>query len=249
VIPYWQSEDGAIVVYCARWEDVVAAGLVNVPDVALVHADPPYGQDEQTNRGERGRGKGSPRSKALTAARDFPRVQGDDRPFDPAPLLALGRPLVTWGAHRYADRLPVSPSWLWWDKRERVLPDDNGDGEIAWSNLGGPLRQFHHVWKGAIRASERGVPHVHPTQKPVALSAWVFARARLRRGDLVFVPYGGSGPDLPACAAAGLRCVWVEDVRAYCDTAIARLGAITPARAREPAGPLFLGFGGRRGAA
>ena len=26
--PYWTSPDGAVVVYCARWEDVVAAGCV-----------------------------------------------------------------------------------------------------------------------------------------------------------------------------------------------------------------------------
>ena len=41
--PYYCSDDGAITVYCARWEDVVAAGLVPVDEVKLVHADPPYG--------------------------------------------------------------------------------------------------------------------------------------------------------------------------------------------------------------
>ena len=44
--PYYTSPDGRIVVYHARWEDVHAAGLVPVDEVALVHADPPYGGGE-----------------------------------------------------------------------------------------------------------------------------------------------------------------------------------------------------------
>ena len=123
------------------------------------------------------------------------------------------------------------------------MPDDNGDGELAWSNLGGPPREFNHVWRGVCRASEAGgrgrKEHLHPTQKPIALCSWVYQRAKLRRGDLVFVPHGGSGPDLPACVAAGLRLVWCEVSRDYCDTAIARLGAVTAERAAEPVGPLF----------
>lgn len=240
--PYWQSPDGAIVVYCARWEDVVAAGLVPVREVALVHADPPYGQNEPTDRRSRKR-IGTPTRtlhKGALQARDFPRIVGDDQPFDPAPLLALARPAVLWGAQRYADKLPVSPSWLWWGKREGTTPDDNGDGEMAWSNLGGPPREFQHLWRGTCRASETGETHLAPTQKPIALCSWVYARAKLKRGDLVFVPYGGSGPDLAACAAMGLRCIWVECEETYCATAIgARLGAVTPERAALPAGPLF----------
>jgi site-specific DNA-methyltransferase (adenine-specific)/modification methylase len=252
VTPYWQSDDGAIRVYHARTGDAGPA-YAHLPDVlvelaeelrgvALVHADPPYGQGEQTNRHTKGRGinpwfKGGANAKA----RDFAPVVGDDRAYDPAPLLALERPLVTWGAQRYAERLPASPSWLWWDKREDVLPDDNGDGELAWSNLGGPPRQLHHLWKGSCRSSETGTPHLHPTQKPIALCSWVYQHAKLRPGDLVFVPYLGSGPDLPACRAAGLRCIAVEVVRDYCDTAIARLGAVTRERMAEPVGPLFAG--------
>lgn len=237
--PYWTSPDGAIVVFNARFEDVLATGLVPVREVALIHDDPPYGQNEQTSRGARGRGKGSAKSNALTHARNFPLCTGDEKPYDPAPVLALSRPMVTWGAQRYADLLPMSPSWLWWDKREDVLPDDNGDGEMAWTNLGRPPRQLHHLWKGAIRASERNEPHIGSTQKPRALCSWVYGRAKLKRGDLVFVPHGGSGPDLPACVAAGLRLIWCDVEQWCCDTAIARLGAITTERAAEPAGPLF----------
>lgn len=242
--PYWTSPDGLIIVYHAAYLDVLAAGVVPVREVALIHDDPPYGIAYKPGKA-RGlqsgmsvrrnvNGRGRPKS------RDWPEVTGDRAPFDPSPLLALERPTVTWGGNHYADRLPASPSWLLWDKRENFGDDDQADGEAAWTNLGGPLRIFRHVWRGLCRASEVGpAPHLHPTQKPIALCSWVYARAKLKRGDLVFVPHMGSGPDLPACVAMGLRCIAVEVERWCCDTAIARLGAVTPERAAEPAGPLF----------
>lgn len=236
--PYWTSPDGRITVYWARWEDIHAAGLV--PPADLIHADPVYGNGDDTRPGHRG----NRTRKTLTGStygkvRTYPPLQGNDRPFDPEPLLALARPLVTWGANHYASRLPDSPSWIVWDKRDGTVPDDGSDAELAWSNLGGALRTFRHAWRGLARASETGTPHLHPTQKPIALSSWVFQRAKLKAGDLVFVPYLGSGPDLPAAQAMGLRVIGCDVERWCCDTAIGRLGAITPERAAEPAGPLF----------
>lgn len=113
---------------------------------------------------------------------------------------------------------------------------------VRWrgANLGGPLRTFRRLWRGFARGSEAGVP-LHPTQKPVELCAWVYQRAKLKLGDLVFVPYLGSGPDLPAAQAMGLRVIACDVEKWCCDTAIGRLGAITPERAAEPVGPLFGG--------
>lgn len=245
--PYYRSDDDAITVYCARWEDVHAAGLVPVGDVKLVHADPPYGVNERTERAAAGRfshGKPKPTGGLRSGGRgrDFPRVVGDDRPFDPAPLLALDRPLVLWGANHYSDRVPGSPSWILWDKREEQTPDDNADGELAWTNLGGPLRIFRHWWRGALRKTEKEDRHLHPTQKPVALSAWVFQRAKLRAGDLVFVPYLGSGPDLAAAVAMGLRVIACDVESWCCKTAVsARLRAMPHPEPIASLGPLFGG--------
>ncbi len=239
--PYWQSADGSITVYCARWEDVHAAGLVGKPD--LIHADPPYGASTKTRRLKSYPGYMKRPQRGVQGGqahqRDFPEVVGDERAFDPSSILALDRPTVAWGAPYFADKLPPSPSWLWWDKRDGVRSNDFGDGELAWTNLGGPARQFAHLWNGLCRASETDGKHLHPTQKPVALSTYVFQRAKLKPGARVFVPYLGSGPDLPAAQAMGLRVVACEVVRDYCDTAIGRLGAVTAERAAEPVGPLF----------
>ena len=230
--PYWVSDDGAIAVFCAPWENVHAAGLVPVSEVALIHGDPPYGIDMQADRSKTRGGVPHPR-------RAFPKVVGDREPFDPLPLLALDRPSVLWGANNYAARLPPSAAWIVWDKRVTMPADDGSDCEMAWTNIGASARVFRHVWKGLCRDSEHGNQHLHPTQKPIALSTYVFNRAKLKRGDLVFVPYLGSGPDLPAAVAMGLRVIACDVERWCCDTAIGRLGAITNERAAEPVGPLF----------
>jgi site-specific DNA-methyltransferase (adenine-specific) len=223
--PYWRSDDGAITVFHARCEDVIAAGLVQACD--LVHADPPYGIDMQADRSKTRGGVPHPR-------RAFPKVVGDRDPFDPSPLLALDRPLVLWGANNYAARLPPSAAWIVWDKRVTMPADDGSDCEMAWTNIGASARMFRHVWKGLCRDSEHGDIHKHPTQKPIALSTYVFQRAKLKPGALVFVPYLGSGPDLPAARAMGLRVVACDVERWCCDTAIGRLGAITPERLADP---------------
>jgi len=237
--PYWTSPDGAITVYHARCEDVIAS-VLPVREVALIHADPPYGSNTDTAYQPEGeRRKGVKRLNGGGRGREYPKVVGDDRPFDPSGVLALARPTVLWGANHYSDKVPGSPSWITWDKREDQGSDDNADCEHAWSNLGGPARIFRHWWRGALRKTEKEDRHLHPTQKPIALSTYVFQRAKLKKGDLVFVPYLGSGPDLPAAQALGLRVIACDVERWCCDTAIGRLGAITPEKAAEPCGPLF----------
>lgn len=242
--PYYATSDGMVRVFNARWQDVVASGVVRMRDVGLIAADPPYGQG-LTFRG-RGGGRKVGRCTTKTKEREWEPMAGENEAFDPSELLALDKPLVTWGANHYASRLPVSPSWLYLDKRDDGTPDDGADGEIAWSNLGGPLRQFTHLWRGTCRASECAAAHLHPTQKPEALMAWEFARAmerrRLKRGGLIFVPYGGSMPEIRAALAIGCRVIACEVSRTHCRTAVsARLQAVVHDDVAEDPGPLFGG--------
>lgn len=216
--PYF--DDGRIRIFHARWEDVWPTLGLKHEDVALLWADPPYGVSERTDRSSKGRGKAGPSGRFQDSV-DFPSVAGDDEPFEPVPLLRFPK-LVLWGANHYASRLPDSPSWWWWDKKDGTTPDDNSDGELAWTNLGGPAREFGHFWRGMMRATEHGV-RLHPTQKPVALATWGFQRAKLKPGDLVFSPYMGSGPEARAALDMGLRFIGCEIVEEYCRAAVNRL--------------------------
>lgn len=224
--PYFQDEARGIIIYNARWEDVWQALGLRPEDVDLCWADPPYGVGEKTDRRSRSRGinKALGRGGHRARARDWAPIAGDDKPFNPAPLLTFPR-VVLWGANHYAQHLPPSPTWWWWDKREDVTPDDNADGELAWTNLGGPARQFSHLWRGLCQASEKahGGRRLHPTQKPVALCRWGFEQAKLRPGQLVWSPYLGSGPEARAALDMGLRLIGCEVVESYCAAAVGRL--------------------------
>lgn len=181
----------------------------------LVLADPPYG----VGIGDK---SGGTRTRLAVAGDDY-YVVGDDEPFDPAHLLALQTPTILWGANHFADKLPPSPSWFVWDKRDGTTSDDNADCELAWTNLGGPARMYTHLWRGMIKASERDQRRLHPTQKPVALMRWCLQRAGLKPGNLVLDPYMGSGPVLRAAMDLGLRCIGIELEERYCDIAARRL--------------------------
>ena len=53
VVPYYESPDGTIRIFHARWEDVYAAGVFVAKDIALIHADPPYGVNHETDGSKR----------------------------------------------------------------------------------------------------------------------------------------------------------------------------------------------------
>jgi len=149
---------------------------------------------------------------------------------------------VLFGANHYAHALPPSPAWIVWDKLDGLQSsrpvgfNDNGDCELAWTNLGGPIRTFTHRWTGLLKGSEQADARVHPTQKPVALMAMIL-QWRTVPGDLVYDPYAGSGPVLLACEEIGRRCIAVDIDPGYCDVIVERFEAMTGQQAERPARP------------
>lgn len=211
--PYF-DRDG-IVIFHGRCEDVLPT--IDPSTVALLIADPAYGYGQSAQR-RSSRAKNDPGHDG-----DFAMIHGDLEPFVPDHLFRFPR-LVLFGANHYADKLPPSPSWLVWDKREDATPDDNADAELIWTNLGGPVRTYRQCWRGFTRAKDALEPHkhLHPTQKPIALMIWLLERYT-KPGDLVVDPYMGSGPITKACQLLGRRYIGVELVEAYCATTVNRL--------------------------
>ena len=148
-------------------------------------------------------------------------VFGDDSPFDPAQILALGHPTILWGANHYATRLPESPGWLVWDKRCNTGKNDQSDCELAWTNILGTARVFYHVWDGFRRDTEKNWPRVHPMQKPVALMTWCLGFVDAEA--VVLDPYMGSGPIVEAAKLLGRRAIGIEIEERYCEIAANRL--------------------------
>ncbi|BCW88068.1 hypothetical protein sos41_12060 [Alphaproteobacteria bacterium SO-S41] len=149
-------------------------------------------------------------------------IAGDDRPFDPRPLLGLAPITCLWGANHYASRLPDSPGWLVWDKRIGKLRTHQADGELAWTNSRRPARVKNLLWSGAARTGERG-EHWHPTQKSTAIMAWCMKELGVPRGAVVADPYMGSGTTGLACLKTGRRFIGIELERRWFDAACERL--------------------------
>ena len=183
---------------------------------ALV-SDPPYGISYAHGAGGDGIGGGRYVSKFNGVA-----IHGDDRPFDPTPFIHFAPVSVLFGANHFADSLPPSSKWLIWDKRKGFTRNDFADCEIAWTNQKGVARLINHYWNGMMRDSERGVPRVHPTQKPIAVMEWVLAEVT-SPGQTVFDPFMGSGTTGVACAKTGRRFIGVEIDEAYFDVACNRI--------------------------
>jgi site-specific DNA-methyltransferase (adenine-specific)/modification methylase len=206
--PYYEDTAAGIVIYHGDCREIV-------PSLAfggVVLTDPQYGIDHPTEYASRGRG-------ALANCRDYPRVHGDDQPFDPSWLLGVGGARILWGANHYASRLPDSGGWLVWDK-ERPDDLDQATCELAWTDCIKGVRRFRFLWNGMMRASRE--PLTHPTQKPEALMRWCLSFRWVPSGP-VLDPYMGSGTTLVAAKDCGRPAIGIEIEERYCEIAAKRL--------------------------
>ena len=188
--------------------------------VDAVVTDPPYGIGYSPGGGGGGirRKDGSRYDKRFTG-KDL--VIGDDQPFDPAPFIALGRPTIMWGGNHFASRLPDSKAWLIWDKRRGTTTNDFADVEIAWSNLQTPARCLPHLWNGMLRDSEKAIPRVHATQKPIIVMEWCLGF--LPDAKTILDPFMGSGTTLVACQKLGRHGIGIEIDKDYWEIACRRV--------------------------
>lgn len=202
--------------------------------VDAVISDPPYGINYVKGAGGKGR----------HSRRNIIPIIGDDKPFDPKPL--LGFPVVIlWGANHYASRLPDG-HWLIWDKLNGLESFDSfSDVEIAWVNRKGADRIFRFLWKGICQQGEKGY-RWHPSQKPVALMRWSIQQAKLPLGSTILDPYCGSGTTGIAAVLEGHNFIGIEKDAHYAEVARARISraqgipADLPRRIRsETEMPLF----------
>lgn len=194
---------------------ILADCLDVLPDVVCdaIITDPPYGIGYIKGTG----GKGKHHRRNIEA------IEGDDKPFDPAPLLNFGNVLM-WGADHYAQRLPRG-HWLVWDKLDGMESWDSfSDVEVAWHNQTGAARIYRKLWKGVCRpGQENGDARLHPSQKPIALMQWCIEQAKVPEGGMVCDPYMGSGTTAIACIRTGRKFVGIEKDAKHFETACERV--------------------------
>lgn len=204
--PYY--EHAGIAIYHGDCREI----LPQLPGNAAICADPPYGIGYVNG------------AVNIPNATKFAGVAviGDDEPFDPSDLLRYEHVLL-WGANHYAPRLPGG-RWLVWDKRCGVVPErDTSDCEFAWVRGSGGMcaRMIRLYWDGFNKQTERGIPRVHPTQKPVEVMKWCFDF--LPKDRVLVDPFMGSGTTLVAAKNLGREAIGIEIEERYCEIAARRL--------------------------
>ena len=217
--------------------------LIGNVEIDLLLSDPPYGisivqgkrigssqpQPVGFRKGQIGGSKapgfkGRVVGPGLVAARIYSSIVGDDEPFDPAPLLKIGKTQIIFGANHFSSRLPDSKCWIVWDKG--VAQDSTfSKCELAWSNFNGHVKMYRHVWSGLIREGSRDIElkdRVHPTQKPVGLFGQILADFS-KEGQVVCDPYLGSGSTMVACEQLKRRLLGAEISAEYCAVILERM--------------------------
>jgi DNA modification methylase len=204
------------------------------PDCVLT--DPPYGINLDTDySGIKGSLVGIP---LYGGGRKYRKVEGDDKPFDAAPIrarFASVKEQFWFGANYYRRTLSDSDldgSWLVWDKRITESSDKMiGSGfELLWSATPHKQDLLRFYFAGAFGVEARD--RFHPTQKPTPMLTEIILRWT-KPGAIVIDTFAGSGSTLVAAAKAGRIGYGVEIDPLYVDVIVRRLEKATGETARR----------------
>lgn len=187
-------------------------------DLAVV--DPPYGIGEGDKRNHFSRG-------VLARGREYKKFDDSSPPAQEyfLELDRVSKNQIIWGANHFADILPTASSscWLVWDKQNGE--NDFADCELAWTSFRTAVRIFRFRWQGMLQGNMANKEYrIHPTQKPVALYAWIFSRYA-KPGDRILDTHLGGGSSRIAAYDAGLDFVGYEIDRQYFDAQEERFAA------------------------
>lgn len=173
-------------------------------DLAIV--DPPYGIDI-------GNGLGNGR-KDYKMHKSWQLDAPDKSYFDE--LMRVSRNQIIWGGNYFTNILPPCDDWVIWDKKKgKNLPF--AEGEMAWCSIKRKLRFFRYC---VTTRDKDG--RIHPTQKPVALYAWLLNNYA-KEGDRILDTHLGSGSICIAAHDLGFEMVGTELDPIYFEAAKKRL--------------------------
>ena len=168
-----------------------------LPRADAVLTDPPYGI------------RRAGQVETFTKSAKHKRRLHDAKSWDesrPAPevfklMLSASEGAIIWGGNYFADLLPPSMRWLYWDKGQDGL--SMSDGELAWTSQQAALRAFKMNRSAIARDGAQ-----HPTQKPIALMEWCLGF--LPDAQTILDPFVGSGTVAVACQRLGRQSISIE---------------------------------------
>lgn len=142
-------------------------------------------------------------------------ADADIRHWDIAPppeyfqeLARVSKNQIIWGANYFG--LPPTRCFLVWRKLSISENFSMAMAEYAWTSFNDNAKVFEAAPQGNTEK------RFHPTQKPVALYAWIFQRYA-KPGDKILDTHLGSGSSRIAAYDAGLDFVGCEIDKVYFD--------------------------------
>ena len=132
---------------------------------------------------------------------------------------------IIWGGNFFADMLPASGHWVFWDKLN-TMPSF-GDGELAWlSHSKKSVKKVTIEYNGLLG---KEITRIHPTQKPVALYRWILENYA-EPGQRILDTHLGSGSSAIAAHYFGCDFVGTELDPDYHKSAVERFNHETKQR-------------------
>ena len=196
--PYYQDE--WVTIYHGDCREI----LPELPKVDLVLTDPPYGIGQD---GGHLRARKWQNIRVLPQFNNWDKQRPDKSVFDL--ILQISSNQVIWGGNYFADYLPPSRGWLYWQK---LMGGDFSDGELAWTSRDAVLKEFTQCPKGQ--------QNVHPTQKPANLILWCLSF--FPDANLILDPFLGSGTTAYCAKKLNRKCIGIEIEEKYCEMAAKR---------------------------
>ena len=129
-------------------EDIKKLMNGNKADIAFT--DPPYGINVVNNLGQVGANFG------VAQKGSYKKIIADETTDIAKSAFSILKKIsskqIIWGGNYFLDFLPISDSFLIWDKRcNSGIRNTFADGEIAWCSFHTPIRIYHQLWNGMIR--------------------------------------------------------------------------------------------------
>ena len=119
-------------------------------------------------------------------------------------LFRVSKNQIIWGYNHLSDMLPSTKEFIFWFKHQPV--DTYSDGELAWTSFKKTAKCFDFPFFGGKNTES---DRFHPTQKPVALYAWIYSKYA-KPGDKILDTHLGSGSSRIAAYDANLDFVGYE---------------------------------------
>jgi site-specific DNA-methyltransferase (adenine-specific) len=192
--------------------------MKTVPDkhFALAIVDPPYGIDFSNYSDRIPNIKKGITAKKLYEKKDWDTERPPKEYF--AELLRVSKEQIVCGGNYFADLLPASRGWIYWDKKVTNANNKTfSDGEIIWTSFDRRLQKVTYDWIGfGYLNNPAQEKKIHQTQKPLFLYDWLLTNYA-ETGWNILDTHLGSGSSRIACHKAGYDFVGCEIDKDYFD--------------------------------